>query len=238
MGQKFQKSPLGIARGLRYCGTGYSLRPNTLLIVHLLSFIQHRPLHPPLLSLLNSFFVRLRERVQKIAVMSKNVASTQGRVKAPRKRNTTDQVLGCFVNVSPSPFLDHLIRYLSTWSGTDKVGARDSRYKQGTSADSFDACSQRQVLMLTQYSTKVLVALLSLQHRMRLRLQGTRQYHAEHGGSSVANRLVALSSLCSDARTLYRIWGVLPIIKWVRTLCRIRSFLEWKIADRDSFDSR
>ncbi len=74
------------------------------------------------------------------------------------------------------------------------------------------------MLMLTQYGSKVLIALLSLQHRLRLRLRGTRQYHASHGGSSVANRLVALSALASDARTLYRIWGVLPIIKWVSAL--------------------
>ncbi|KDN40700.1 hypothetical protein K437DRAFT_258568 [Tilletiaria anomala UBC 951] len=113
------------------------------------------------------------------------------RTKAPRKRTAADEVLGCFVNVPPSPFLDHLIRYLSTWSGTDKM------------------------LMLTQYGSKVLIAILSLQHRLRLRLQGTRQYHAPHGGSSVAKRLAILGALCSDGRTLYRIWGVLPIVKWM-----------------------
>ena len=119
-----------------------------------------------------------------------NVAAAM-RTKSPRKRTSADNILGCFINVPPSPFLDHLIRYLGTWSGTDKM------------------------LMLTQYGTKVFVALLALQHRIRLRLKGTRQYHAPLGGSSVAQRLVALSSLASDARTLYRIWGVLPIIKWV-----------------------
>lgn len=44
-----------------------------------------------------------------------------GAARPARKRNPTDRYLGCFSNVAPSPALDHLVRYLSTWSGTDKV---------------------------------------------------------------------------------------------------------------------
>lgn len=71
--------------------------------------------------------------------------------------------------------------------------------------------------MLTQYSSKLLIALLTLQHALRIRLQhGTKGYHAVHGGSSLAKKVERLASIISDARVLYRIWGILPIIKTVR----------------------
>jgi hypothetical protein len=70
--------------------------------------------------------------------------------------------------------------------------------------------------MLTQYSSKLLIALLTLQHALRIRLRhGTKSYHASHGGSSLAKKIENLSSIISDARVLYRIWGILPIIKTV-----------------------
>lgn len=70
--------------------------------------------------------------------------------------------------------------------------------------------------MLTQYSSKLVIALFTLQHTIRIRLRhGTRAYHAAHGGSQTAQKLTRLSSLISDARTLFRIWGILPIVKWV-----------------------
>jgi hypothetical protein len=75
-----------------------------------------------------------------------------------------------------------------------------------------------QALMLTQYSSKLLIALLTLQHALRIRLRhGTKGYHAIHGGSSLAKKVERLSSIISDARVLYRIWGILPIIKTVST---------------------
>lgn len=112
--------------------------------------------------------------------------------KGVRQPTTTDLVLGCFSRVDQHPTLDHLVRYLSTWSGTDKV------------------------LMLTQYSSKLLIAIFTLQHTVRLRLRhGTKGYHAVHGGSNMAKKLERLGTLISDARTLYRIWGILPILKWV-----------------------
>lgn len=78
-----------------------------------------------------------------------------------------------------------------------------------------------QALMITQYSSKLLIALLSLQHALRIRLRhGTKGYHAVHGGSNVAKKIEKLSGLVSDARVLYRIWGILPIIKWMIALER------------------
>ncbi|ETS63687.1 hypothetical protein PaG_01993 [Moesziomyces aphidis] len=105
----------------------------------------------------------------------------------PRKLNPTDKILGCFSNVEPSPRLDHMIRYLSTWSGTDKA------------------------LMLTQYSSKLVIVLLNLQYALRLRMLGIKSTKS----SSAAQRVQKLSALISDARILYRIWGILPIFKWM-----------------------
>ncbi|KAL9938876.1 hypothetical protein V8E36_002595 [Tilletia maclaganii] len=123
--------------------------------------------------------------------------SVAKRSRVPRAPTATDHILGCFSRVEPSPGLDHLIRYLGTWSGTDKV------------------------LMLTQYSSKLLIAFLSLQHRIRLRLlESTKMYHAPHGGSPVAARIERLVALVGDARILFRIWGILPIVKWMIALER------------------
>lgn len=69
--------------------------------------------------------------------------------------------------------------------------------------------------MVTQYSSKLIIPLLTLQHSLRLRLAGTKAYHASNGGSANARRLEKLSALISDARVLYRIWGLLPMLKWV-----------------------
>lgn len=106
---------------------------------------------------------------------------------SPRAPNPTDRILGCFSHVEPNERLDHLIRYLSTWSGADKC------------------------LMVTQYSGKLLVVLLNLQYALRLRLLGLKSTKP----SSAAARITKLSSLISDARVLYRIWGILPILKWM-----------------------
>lgn len=70
--------------------------------------------------------------------------------------------------------------------------------------------------MVTQYGSKLVIALLSLQHALRIRLRhGTKAYHAVHGGSAAAKRVERLGALIGDARTLFRIWGILPIIQWV-----------------------
>lgn len=73
--------------------------------------------------------------------------------------------------------------------------------------------------MFGQYSSKLLIAFLTLQHALRIRLRhGTRGYHAIHGGSATAKKLERLAGLISDARCLYRIWGILPIFKWVSSI--------------------
>ncbi|CAO1627999.1 unnamed protein product [Parajaminaea phylloscopi] len=123
-------------------------------------------------------------------------ARRQQQQQQPLQPNWADKTLGCFSHVQPSPTLDHLIRFLSTWSGTDKA------------------------LMITQYSSKLVVPFLTLQHSLRLRLAGTKAYHASNGGSANARRIEKLSALISDARILYRLWGILPMIKWMIALER------------------
>lgn len=65
--------------------------------------------------------------------------------------------------------------------------------------------------MLTQYSSKLVIVLLNLQYALRLRMLGIKSTKS----SGAAQRIQKLSSLISDARVLYRIWGILPIIKWM-----------------------
>ncbi|KAI0255160.1 hypothetical protein BJV78DRAFT_1119946 [Lactifluus subvellereus] len=102
-----------------------------------------------------------------------------------------DLTLGVFGSLRPSETLDHLIRYLSTWNGSDKL------------------------FMLIQYAAKVMVPILQararLQHRVGLRNEPT---------SSLAPNLAKLASIISDARTLWGIWGILPIIQWLISLER------------------
>lgn len=91
----------------------------------------------------------------------------------------------------PSPkTLAHLVRFLGTWTGTDKF------------------------FMLAQYGSNVLVAVLLFLHALRKRSDK----------SSVILRLVprirALGSLTADARILFRIWAILPMVKWMLDLER------------------
>ncbi|KAI0636061.1 hypothetical protein C8Q77DRAFT_1101155 [Trametes polyzona] len=97
-----------------------------------------------------------------------------------------DLTLGAFAFVPSSETLDHLVRFLSTWSGSDKL------------------------FMLIQYTVKLLVPFL----RWRARLQygvGTRKAPI----SSTADRLGKLAGIISDARMFFRIWGLLPIFQWM-----------------------
>jgi len=102
-----------------------------------------------------------------------------------------DLTLGAFGNLRPSETLNHLIRYLSTWSGSDKL------------------------FMLIQYGAKVLIPILQararLQHRAGVRSQPT---------SSIAPKLAKLASTIGSARSLWGLWGVLPIIQWLIALER------------------
>lgn len=102
-----------------------------------------------------------------------------------------DAVLGSFSNVQPSETLDHLVRFLGTWSGSDKL------------------------FMVVQYAAKVIIPLLNLRARLQYRA-GLRQ----HPTSSAAEGYAKLYSLVGDSRTLWRIWGLLPILQWLISLER------------------
>ncbi|KAF5359846.1 hypothetical protein D9756_003509 [Leucocoprinus leucothites] len=102
-----------------------------------------------------------------------------------------DVILGCFGRVKPSETLDHLVRFLGTWSGSDKL------------------------FMVAQYVIKLVVPFLRLrarlQHRAGLRLEPT---------SCSADGYAKLDSLLGDSRTLWRFWGLLPIFQWLISLER------------------
>lgn len=99
--------------------------------------------------------------------------------------------LGAFGGLQPSETLNHLVRYLSTWSGSDKL------------------------FMIIQYGAKVLVSILQararLQHRAGLRATPT---------SALTPKLAKLASIIGDARTLWGLWGLLPTIQWLISLER------------------
>ncbi|KAH7884424.1 hypothetical protein F5I97DRAFT_1889451 [Phlebopus sp. FC_14] len=102
-----------------------------------------------------------------------------------------DSTLGAFAFVPPSKTFDHLIRYLSTWSGTDKL------------------------FTLIQYTLKLLVPVLisraKLQHRVGLRKEPT---------SSAATSFASFASVIGDFKMLGRFWGMLPILQWMIALER------------------
>ncbi|KAF8071782.1 hypothetical protein FPV67DRAFT_897022 [Lyophyllum atratum] len=102
-----------------------------------------------------------------------------------------DAVLGSFALLQPSETLDHLVRYLATWSGSDKL------------------------FMIIQYSVKLLVPLLNLRARLQHRV-GLRKTPS----SSAAAAYAKFGSLLGDSRTLWRFWGLLPIVQWLISLER------------------
>ncbi|EIN10034.1 hypothetical protein PUNSTDRAFT_102011 [Punctularia strigosozonata HHB-11173 SS5] len=111
--------------------------------------------------------------------------------KAINPSNLSDSVLGCFAIVPPSETLDHLVRYLSTWSGSDKL------------------------FMVIQYAVKLLVPLLEIRARFQHRVGLRKAPQSAH-----APGLNKLASIIGDARTLWRIWGLLPIFQWLISLER------------------
>ncbi|KAI9066301.1 hypothetical protein FKP32DRAFT_1566205 [Trametes sanguinea] len=102
-----------------------------------------------------------------------------------------DMTLGSFALVPSSETLDHLVRFLSTWSGSDKL------------------------FMIIQYTAKLLVSFL--QWRARLQYDAGRR---KLPLSASADRLARLGSIISDARMLFRIWGLLPIFQWMISMER------------------
>ncbi|ETW83424.1 hypothetical protein HETIRDRAFT_241554, partial [Heterobasidion irregulare TC 32-1] len=104
-----------------------------------------------------------------------------------------DLSLGLFALVPPSETLDHLIRYLSTWSGSEYLTS----------------------VQVIQYAAKLLIPILHL----RARLQHRAGFRKEPI-STAAPALNKLASTVSDARMLWRIWGLLPIFQWLISLER------------------
>ncbi|KZV94728.1 hypothetical protein EXIGLDRAFT_736469 [Exidia glandulosa HHB12029] len=101
-----------------------------------------------------------------------------------------DAVLGTFARVPRSEELDHAVRYLSTWSGSDKL------------------------FMIVQYAAKLLVPILEF----RARVQHRAGLGAGQPNAKALAALQALSSSIGDARMLWRIWGILPIFQWMIAL--------------------
>ncbi|KAJ7158843.1 hypothetical protein C8R46DRAFT_402399 [Mycena filopes] len=102
-----------------------------------------------------------------------------------------DAVLGAWSSVPPSETLDHLLRYLSTWSGTDKF------------------------FTLVQSVCKILVPLLHLRARIQHKA-GLRKAPV----SDVAGGISKFASAVSDSQMLGRFWGLLQIFQWLISLER------------------
>lgn len=102
-----------------------------------------------------------------------------------------DATLGAFAFVPSSETLDHLVRYLSTWSGTDKL------------------------FTLVQYTLKllapVLIARARLQHRVGLRKEPTR---------NVSSSFAKFADIIGDFRMLGRFCGLFPVLQWMISLER------------------
>lgn len=102
-----------------------------------------------------------------------------------------DAILGCFSHAKPSETMDHLVRYLGTWSGSDKL------------------------FMVIQYAVKLIAPFLrlraSLQYRAGLRATAE---------STSAQAFQKIGSIVGDSRTAWRIWGLLPIFQWLISLER------------------
>ncbi|KAL5535828.1 hypothetical protein ACEPAF_3922 [Sanghuangporus sanghuang] len=103
-----------------------------------------------------------------------------------------DSVLGAFGRAPTSEKLDHAVRYLSTWNGTDKF------------------------FSIIQYVLKLVIPFLDFRARLQYRY-GKRK----DAISSASGPLSKLCSLIGDSRMLYRFWGLLPIYQWLTSLERM-----------------
>ncbi|KAH9048689.1 hypothetical protein EDB84DRAFT_160566 [Lactarius hengduanensis] len=70
--------------------------------------------------------------------------------------------------------------------------------------------------MLIQYGAKVLIPILEA----RARLQQSRRACVVKPTSSIAPKLAKLASTIGSARSLWGLWGMLPIIQWLIALER------------------
>ncbi|EEB96037.1 hypothetical protein MPER_04897, partial [Moniliophthora perniciosa FA553] len=103
----------------------------------------------------------------------------------------TDATLGCFSRFPQSEFLDHLVRFLSTWSGSDKF------------------------FNIIQCIAKLLAAYLSLRARLQHRA-GLRPKPVSNAAAGCTN----FARVVSRSRALYRFWGLIPIVQWMVALER------------------
>lgn len=94
-------------------------------------------------------------------------------------------------HIPPHKHMNHAVRYLSTWSGSDKF------------------------FMVIQYTCKLLAPYFLL--RAQLQHKAGKTKSAE---SFAATALTKLGSNISNARTLSNFWGLLPIIQWLSSLER------------------
>ncbi|KAJ7178589.1 hypothetical protein C8R43DRAFT_973863 [Mycena crocata] len=113
------------------------------------------------------------------------------RSKALTLARLNDSILGAWGSVPPSETLSHLLRYLSTWSGTDKF------------------------FTLIQSICKILVPLLHLRARIQHRA-GLRKVPV----SDAAGGFSKFASAVSDSQMLGRFWGLLQIFQWLISLER------------------
>lgn len=90
-----------------------------------------------------------------------------------------------------------------------------------------------QALMITQYSSKLVVPLFELQHALLARI--TSSPALAKSGSEGARRAQRLAGLVGDARVLFRIWGILPILKWVSAALARCSFFFALFGPREFF---
>ncbi|KAI6155192.1 hypothetical protein BKA82DRAFT_991927 [Pisolithus tinctorius] len=113
------------------------------------------------------------------------------RAHAVARLNLSDATLGAFAFVPPSATLDHLVRYLSTWNGTDKL------------------------FTLIQYTLKlaapVLIARSRLQHCIGLRKEPIR---------NVSSSFLKFADIIGDFRMLGRFCGLLPVLQWMISMER------------------
>ncbi|QRV74870.1 peroxisomal biogenesis factor 11 [Ceratobasidium sp. AG-Ba] len=104
----------------------------------------------------------------------------------------TDILLGSVgTHLPPSKRIDHAVRYLSTWSGSDKF------------------------FMIIQYASKLVAPYFLLRAKLQYKAG-----LAKSPESFAATALNKLGSNISSARTLWNFWGLLPIFQWLTSLER------------------
>ncbi|KAF7330497.1 TPR-REGION domain-containing protein [Mycena venus] len=108
-----------------------------------------------------------------------------------------DAILGAWSSVPPSETLDHLLRYLSTWSGTE--------------LRILYSCNSH----LVQSVCKILVHLLQLRARLQHRA-GLRKAPV----STSAGGFSKFAGAVADSQMLGRFWGLFQIFQWLISLER------------------